>query len=232
MSGYSKWPKAEKIKWDDVSAERISFAPLPRWLYCGKFTKTEAKVSNNGNPMVSCQIDLESSYEDLVNVGRKKAFTHLVFTQKAAFKIKQLCEALSCDPPESSDEDDLKEFASAILDETVWFILRVRKNQNGEPDNEIEYFASEDQLEELAASLEPPGEESEEAPAAKSKSNGAKANGRRAAAAPVKEMDTEDDEDEEDEDDEDSDEDEVAVEAAPVEPRRRGRPPKNREARR
>ena len=223
MTGYSKWPKAKKINWDEIDGSRRSSAPLPKWLYFGEISKAEKGLTGPnakepGAPKVSFVVDLKGSHGDLVDVGNRKAFAHLTFSEKAAWKMKQLCEALGCEPPETTGEDDLDEFASTILGETIWFTLRIRKNQNGEPDNEIDSFISEAESDEVAESMEPPGGTS----SAKSKRNGT-TNGRRDAAK-AKEMDTDEDADDESDDDED--------EAPPVEARRRGRPPKDRSARR
>lgn len=230
MPGYKgQWPKAQKMNWDSVEKGGLGGggAPLPRWIYSGEITVAERRLTKDGDPKVYVEVNLSGSHEDLVDVGRRKQFLHLTF-KGGAFRTKQLCEALGAEPPASTSEEDLDEFAAAILGETIYFVLRQRKDQNGEPSNEIDYILAESEIDEIAEKLEPPGEAG--GSRSKSKSNGARANGakaRRSRDEEVEEVDTEDESDDEVEEDEE-DEEEV-VEAAP---RRRGRPPKDRSARR
>lgn len=229
MSGYKAWPAAQKINWDNVDASRNP-PPLPKWLYFGEITKAEATLSkSSGAPMVSCTIELGGSYDDAVDVGKRKMFAHLVFSERGAFRPKQLCEALGAEPPSSTSEEDLNEFAGQILGETVWMGLKIRKDDASQ--NDIDFFCSEEEAAEIAEKLEAPVETTgKKAPKSASKSrsaNGASANGARGRAAPA-EMDTEDEEEDDADEDEDDDEE---VEAKPA-ARRPGRPPKDRSARR
>jgi hypothetical protein len=210
---------------------------LPRWLYAGEITEAKATLSKTSKqPMVSCTIQLTGAYDDAIDVGRRRIWAHLVFSERGAFRPKQLCEALEIEPPETTSEEDLTEFAEVLLGQTVWMGFKLRKDDPSQ--NEIDYFLPESELEETAARMEPPGEVKAKAngksAGRKSREANSSTNGRteRAAArGAVKEMDVED-EDEDDASEDDEETEEVAEAAPAVEPRRRGRPPKDRSARR
>lgn len=120
-----------KYNFDDV--EVPSFDPLPRGKYPLEVTDAEFKQSNSGNDMLSLELTVMEEHEEYAG---RKVFHNLVFTDNSMGFVKAFLISLGADTATLSEidfEEEVEEFVGMQL----LAVVKVTKDQDGEPQNAI-----------------------------------------------------------------------------------------------
>lgn len=232
--GYTGWKEDREIDWDKINKDAP--APLEPGIYKLEIAQAEAQASSKGDPMVRILLEAVETVEG-DEVNRRKVWDNLTFSDTAAFKAKQLFEALEIDPPGRTGFKVMKEWCKDLLGLEIYAVL-VTTTYEGKKNSKVQRYIMEEDLEEELAKLEEgDGDDEDEKPArgrkkkakkkATKKKAPARARGRRKAVEEEEEEDEESEEETEDlTDDEGADEAEEDEEEEEKPPARRprGRP--------
>jgi hypothetical protein len=110
------------------------FEALKAGEYEAIISKTEAKTSSTGNPMISVQLTIRNDVDQ--EYAGRKVFDNYVATEKAMFKFHQVAKALGWEP--GAQVNSLADFASEILFQPVRLKVGApRKDNRGEDSTNI-----------------------------------------------------------------------------------------------
>ena len=114
MAESKAWAENEAINWDDIDAEAPK--PLDPGTYCARVVEAEASNGQNGNKLKLVFRVTHAAGGTEGDLDRK-LYDNLTLSKKAAFKIKQFCEATGCTPPSNASLEALEQFAQQLLED-------------------------------------------------------------------------------------------------------------------
>jgi len=175
----------ENINWDEVGK------PVSKGEYDFELVKAEYKPTSTQKHMVVCHFKIVSAYDaDNEDNVERLVFENFVFTQAAAFRVKQFAKATGVELPSTINKTYLEEWCSMVLGTNVGGVVGHNLFQ-GEPRATIAKFF------EFGS-----GGDAEEKPSADAKPTTPKPNGK-STPAPVEDEDEDDDNDDDDDEVED-----------------------------